>query len=522
MSRVLILFLFDYNNPMQNRKTIVIIGAGVAGLSAGIYAEQHGFHAVLLEKNSSVGGMCTGWYRKGYYLDGCVHWLTGTKEGTLLNEMWHNLDVIDKQEDICYLPSWGTFEYEGQKVTLWRDLERAEKEWKEISPVDGKMIHKFFKMVNDFTKVELPLDLPLSMMPLNRKFKLGLKVLSVWPSYLLTMGQTCEKFAAKFKSPALRFALTKAQVGGGNLFSMIYSYATIVLGDGGIPKGGSKPMVERMKDKFLSLGGSLKLNADVETIIVENETATGVKLKNNSVIKGDYVISCLDANFTLKKLLKDQYPLPSFEKRFNNPSRHPAPSCVYLCFSIKEDKNLPIPYTFAVPSFRCGGIEINHLTIRSYAYDETFKRNDRTVLTVMIDQSNLEYPFWRSLSKNKEAYIKYKTFIAEEVKQRIINHLPSLKYDIELLDVATPYTFKRYVNSSNGVYMSFLFTHRNGMYNHSGQLKGLKNFYLSGQWLQGPGGLPIAMTQGKFAIQRICKKENLSFVFAPLLKRKKA
>ena len=60
----------------MQKKTIVIIGAGVAGLSAGIYAEQHGLHAILLEKNPSVGGMCTGWYRKGYYLDGCIHWLT--------------------------------------------------------------------------------------------------------------------------------------------------------------------------------------------------------------------------------------------------------------------------------------------------------------------------------------------------------------------------------------------------------------------------------------------------------------
>ena len=45
---------------MQNYKTIVIVGAGVSGLTAGIYAEQHGFHAILLEKNPSVGGMCTG------------------------------------------------------------------------------------------------------------------------------------------------------------------------------------------------------------------------------------------------------------------------------------------------------------------------------------------------------------------------------------------------------------------------------------------------------------------------------
>ena len=35
---------------MQKRKTIVIIGAGIAGLSAGIYAEQHGLHAILLKR----------------------------------------------------------------------------------------------------------------------------------------------------------------------------------------------------------------------------------------------------------------------------------------------------------------------------------------------------------------------------------------------------------------------------------------------------------------------------------------
>ena len=88
----------------------------------------------------------------------------------------------------------------------------------------------------------------------------------------------------------------------------------------------------------------------------------------------------------------------------------------------------------------------------------------------------------------------------------ILIKLPELKDSVELLDVATPYTFNRYVNTSNGVFMSFFFTHKDPMFSHHGQLKGLKNFYLSGQWMQGPGGLPIAMTQGKFAIQRICKR----------------
>ena len=507
---------------MQKRKTIVIIGAGVAGLSAGIYAEQHGFHAILLEKNPSVGGMCTGWYRKGYYLDGCVHWLTGTREGTLLNEMWKNLDAFKSQDDILYLPSWGTYEYQGQKVTMWTDLDRAEREWKELSPVDSKMIHKFFKMVRDFTKVELPLDLPLSLMPLRRKIKLGLDVLKVWPSYLLTMSMSCQKFASKFKSPAIRFALNTCQVGEGNLFSMIYSYATVVNGDGGIPVGGSKPMVERMKEKFLSLGGTLKLNANAESIFIKEDAARGVKLSNGQIIKGDAVVSCLDMNYTLKKLLRDQYPIRSFDKRFNDPKRNTAPSCVLACFSVKEDNGLPIPYSFEVDPFEVAGVKIEHLTIRSYSYDKTFTRNGRTLLTVLVDQSNKEYPFWRQLSKDREKYNQYKNEVAMQVKNRIEAHFPSLKDDVEILDVSTPYTFNRYVNTSNGVFMSFFFTPKGGMFSHRGELKGLRDFYLSGQWLQGPGGLPIAMTQGKFAIQRICKKEKLSFVFSPSLKKKKA
>ena len=506
---------------MPNPKRIVIIGAGVAGLSAGIYAEQHGFHAILLEKNPSVGGMCTGWYRKGYYLDGCVHWLTGTKEGTLLNEMWKNLGVFETQDDILYLPSWGTFEYQGQRVTMWRDLERAEREWKEVSPSDSKMIHKFFKMVKDFTKVELPLDLPIQMMPLHRLIKLGVDVLKVWPSYLVTMNQSCEQFAAKFKSPVIRYALTKCQIGEGNLFSMLYSYATVAAGDGGVPIGASKPMVERMKDKFLALGGALKLNANVDSVIIENGVAKGVKLINGEEFRGDYVVSCLDTNYTLKRLLRDQYPFPAFQKRFDSLKRHSAPSCCLLHFAIPKDNNLPIPYSFDVEPFDVGGITIDHLTIRSYAYDETFTRGDKTVLSIMIDQSNKEYPYWRKLSKDRELYLRIKQEIADEVKQRVLTHIPSLK-DMELLDASTPHTFSRYVNTSNGVYMSFFFTKHDNMFSHHGVLRGLKHFYLSGQWLQGPGGLPIAMTQGKFAIQRICKKEKLSFVFSPVRKKKKA
>ena len=43
---------------------------------------------------------------------------------------------------------------------------------------------------------------------------------------------------------------------------------------------------------------------------------------------------------------------------------------------------------------------------------------------------------------------------------------------------------------------------------HPGVLKGLDNFYLAGQWLQTPGGLPNAVITGRFAVQRLLKRND--------------
>lgn len=45
-------------------KKVVILGAGVSGLSAGIYALQAGYSVEIYEKNKVPGGECTGWNSK--------------------------------------------------------------------------------------------------------------------------------------------------------------------------------------------------------------------------------------------------------------------------------------------------------------------------------------------------------------------------------------------------------------------------------------------------------------------------
>ena len=62
-------------------KTIAIVGAGMAGLAAGCYAQMNGYKTTIFEWHYKPGGLCTAWKRNGYTIDGCIHWLVGSKPG---------------------------------------------------------------------------------------------------------------------------------------------------------------------------------------------------------------------------------------------------------------------------------------------------------------------------------------------------------------------------------------------------------------------------------------------------------
>lgn len=82
---------------------------------------------------------------------------------------------------------------------------------------------------------------------------------------------------------------------------------------------------------------------------------------------------------------------------------------------------------------------------------------------------------------------------------------------IKLLDVATPHTYNRYCNAYRGAFMGFWPTLKGKSMEHTGRIRGLENLWLSGQWLQPPGGLPNAVLTGKNTLMRICKQEKRVF-----------
>lgn len=507
----------------QNLKKIIIVGAGISGLSSGIYGQKNGYITEIYEKNPVAGGLCTAWKRKGMNIDGCIHWLTGTNEGTEINGMWHDVNAFNK-EDIIFPTDFGTIEFEGKQIVLWCDLKKLEKELIEISPEDTKLIKKTIKLIIKFQNMPLPVDIPISTMSLWRFIKIGFEMIPYLKDYLICSKIQQKDYAKKFKSPILKYAFERVVPGEGNLYTTLYAFGTVAVGNGGVPIGGSKTIINNMVHEYENVGGKINYNSEVKAIIIEDGVAKGVELTNGEKIYSDFVITALDSIEVVNKLLNSHYHVHGFEKRISHKAAYPTQSCVLITFSVDKKKidNLNITHSF---EFSCnpitvGASEFNSIKIRNYSYDEkTFVIGGKTTMNVLIPQSDSDYEYWNKLlSSNKNDYYEAKNKLAETIKNIIIKRFPTIEESIEILDVATPMTFIRYTHAYHGAYMPFAYTSKGSMFYYSGKVKGIKNLHLSGQWAIMPGGLPIALMTGKFAIQRILKKEHRWFVFNKKIK----
>ncbi len=148
----------------ENRKKIVIVGGGIAGLSAGIYGKLAGYDVDIYEKNPVVGGQCMGWNRKGCHIDNCIHWLTGTKKGTALRKVWETVGALKEDTEFADCDSFYTSMKGDVQVTLWKDLERTQKDLIRLSSEDETEIKKFVEYVKYAAECEIPAEKPMDAM----------------------------------------------------------------------------------------------------------------------------------------------------------------------------------------------------------------------------------------------------------------------------------------------------------------------------------------------------------------------
>ncbi len=490
------------------KKKIVIIGGGIAGLSAGIYGLQNDFLVEIYEKHSICGGECTGWKRKDYLIDNCVHWLTGTRKETKLYEIWENLSVLSEHLNVLHADAFYTTELNGDSITLWRDLERTKKEMLSLSPEDEKEIAKLIHYIKLAETMEMPVDKPFDQMNVLEYIKLGTSMADMGKVMKEYGKITVEELAKRFKHPLLQHMITAYMAKEYLAYSFIVSYATFTSGNGGVPEGGSLDMIQRMKQRFEDLGGIVFTNSDVSKIEVEKNHATGITLVDGKFIGADYVIAACDTDYTFHQLLDESYMDKKLQKTYQQRQENPLMSGFQIAFSVDDEaRELKDTIIFECEPMQIATQTINRMSIKNYRdYGKNIAPEGKTVLQSNFVQYEADYEYWTQLYNKKEEYNQVKQDIAQEVLKRLEVRSPNYVGKIHVIDVWTPATYHKYYNAYHGAYMSFITTKRSKYTSFSGNIKGLDNVFLASQWLMSPGGLPTAAVMGKFAIQRILKK----------------
>jgi len=118
-------------------KSMIVIGAGIAGLSAGCYAQMNGYRGRIHEMHTRSGGLCTAWRRQGYTIDYCIHWLSGSKPGGSMYRLWEEIGLV---QGLALRDLDETHRYEDadrRAVVVYRHLERTEALLRELSPADA-------------------------------------------------------------------------------------------------------------------------------------------------------------------------------------------------------------------------------------------------------------------------------------------------------------------------------------------------------------------------------------------------
>ena len=482
---------------------IIIIGGGMAGLTAGIFAQKFGFQSEIYEAHKIVGGECTGWTREGFHIDNCIHWMTGTRKNTDLYKMWHETDALTDDTEIIMSDAFYTSYVGGKKLSMYYDTEKTRRELIEAFPEDKKAINAFIKAVRISEKLKMPVDMPMDLLP---KFKMLILALSMLKGLRLMKkygAMTIREFIQNFHSPMLKTFLTDYLPGAYSAFALIASYATFTGDNGGIPKGGSLKLVHRMAKKYQSLGGVIHTSAPVASINIRNGHADSITLSDGKEVSGDYIVPTCDPSITFSKLMDRKYMPKELAERYQS-------MLVNAQFQVAFGVDDPCDFLELSQYFDCEPLTIAHteitrIGVRNYNYDPSFAPEGKAVLQTSVRQEDKDYEFWENLYLNdRERYHSEKNRIAQEMLRRILRQYPQLTGKIRIIDSCTPYTYHRFVGAYKGGYMNFIYSPEVVTApSLTGLIDGVDNVYLGTQWLQMPGGLPCAASCGKFAIQRI-------------------
>jgi phytoene dehydrogenase-like protein len=493
-------------------KSILIVGAGIAGLSTGCYARMNGYKTAIFEMHSIPGGLCTAWKRKGYTFDISMHMLTGSKAGPV-RQMWQELGVV-KDQTFFYHDEVVRIESRGKSLSVCTDPHRLEEQMLALSPADAKLTQAFVRLFTGRSVMGAMSLKPAEMTGPLDTLRMLVAVLPLMRTFREYGKLTIQEFAQRFQNPFLRDAVRLVIDSPG--WPMLRcpmvglaGFAKAAVLEAGAPLGGSQGVVFRMAEYCQKLGGEIHYNSRVKDVIIENDQAIGVRLEDGTEYRADIVVWAGDGHTVIFDILGSRYLDDGVRSMYKEWT--PVLPLVQVMLGVARDLSkephriiieLEKPITIA-------GEEHRWLCFLHHCFDPSMAPPGKSAAEVWYAT---RYDYWEELARDRVRYEEERKRIADFTIAELDKRWPGFASQIEVVDVPTPATYVHYTGNWRGSPDGWYITSENMMKQPVlRSLPGLSSFHMVGQWTRPFSGTVMAALSGRQLIQVLCKQSGRPF-----------
>ena len=412
----------DFLQDVRPQYDVVVIGAGLAGLTAANTLARAGRSVLLLEQHYKLGGLAT-WFRRpgGHIFDVSLH---GFPVGMIKScRRYWTREIADS------IVPLKNIRFDNPMFSLSTSFDRADftRLLIERFAVAPETVERFFDAARDMNFYD---DQAVTTGQLFERFFPGRDdvVRLLMEPITYANGSTLE-------DPALSYGI---------VFSNFMSKGVYTF------QGGTERLVQLMDQELRRNGVDVRICCNVEKIEAPDRRVQGVVV-NGRPIKARAVVSNGNLKATIFQLVgADAWDRDFVEQaravRLNNSSAQ-----VYLALRpgemIDEDACGDLLFSSTAPTFRTDMLLSRQVTSRTFSfyYPKTRPGRDRCLV---VSSTNANYGDWAGLSKAE--YAAGKRDLVETTIDALAKYVPDIRQKLDWTECATPRTFEHYTRHLDG------------------------------------------------------------------------
>ncbi len=523
----------------------VVVGAGIAGLTAAAYLSKKGQKVLLIEKNRECGGLVNSFTHNGFQFDAGVRALL---DAGIIFPMLKELDIelevvkssvsVGVEDEIMHVRDIGSLN--DYKELLIKVYPESEDEIEDLI----RIIRKIMKHMDVLYGVENPM---VKNVWKDKSF-IFKKLLPWLPKFLFTIGKINRMnmpvegyLETIIKNPSLRDIISQHFFRSTPTFFAL-SYFSLYL-DYFYPKGGVGKLAEAFENKFSELGGEIKLEMKINKVSASERSVTD---QDNNTYTYKNLIWAADLK-TLYKITATEGISDRLQSKFEAEKsklleKRGGDSVFTLFLEVDEPlesfKRIANGHFFYTP-LKTGLGETHREELKQMLSNwETFSKEQiidwierfSSLNTYEISVPGLKDPdlvpegktgLVISFLTDYDLFYKvqqsgwYEEFILElenRVLAAVTNSVyPMLQDKILARFSFTPLSIESRVGTSEGAITGWSFQEPVPVI-HKMQQAGstvdtpLPSIYQAGQWTYSPAGVPMSILTGKLAADKVLKK----------------